>query len=143
LHRIHAAGVLPPAETGLLANSWWGKLHLEMHWWHAAHFALWGDAASLRRGLSVYTAALPVARGTAARQGCRVARWPKQIGPDLREPPRDIGPFLLWQQPHPIHLAELLRRADPAAADAPDLTEVVEASALCLVDLLRPDGARL
>src|SRR5699024_234437 len=89
------------------------------------------------------TAALPVARGTAARQGCRGARWPKQIGPDLRESPSDIGPFLLWQQPHPIHLAELLRRADPAAADDPDLTEVVEASALCLVDLLRPDGARL
>ena len=40
LQRVHAAGVLPPAETGLLANSWRGKFHLEMHWWHAAHFAL-------------------------------------------------------------------------------------------------------
>src|SRR5699024_4296739 len=97
LQRIHAAGVLPPAETGLLANSWRGKFHLEMHWWHAAHFALWGDPASLRRGLAFYTAALPVARETAARQGCRGARWPKQIGPDLREAPSDIGPFLLWQ----------------------------------------------
>lgn len=143
LQRVHAAGVLPPAETGLLANSWRGKFHLEMHWWHAAHFALWGDAASLRRGLAVYTAALPIARETARRQGCRGARWPKQIGPDLREAPSDIGPFLLWQQPHPIHLAELLRRADPAAVTDPALIEVVEASALCLVDLLRPDGAQL
>ncbi|WP_087485981.1 hypothetical protein [Brachybacterium massiliense] len=143
LQRVHAAGVLPPAETGLLANSWRGKFHLEMHWWHAAHFALWGDAASLRRGLAFYTAALPVARETAARQGCRGARWPKQLGPDLREAPSDIGPFLLWQQPHPIHLVELLRRAEPSAADEPALIELVEASALCLVDLLRPHGAHL
>src|SRR5699024_2160839 len=143
LQRIHAAGVLPPAETGLRANSWRGKFHLEMHWWHAAHFALWGDTSSLRRGLAFYTAALPVARETPGRQGCRGARWPQQIGPDLREAPSDIGPFLLWQQPHPIHLAELLRRADPTAAGDPDLAQVVEASVRCLVDLLRPDGEHL
>ncbi|WP_193103650.1 hypothetical protein [Brachybacterium sp. FME24] len=143
IQRVHAAGVLPPAETGLLANSWRGKFHLEMHWWHGAHFALWGDAASLRRSLDFYAATLPVARATARRQGCRGARWPKQIGPDLRESPSDIGPFLLWQQPHPIHLAELLRRADPAALADPVLEELVEQSALCLVDLLRPDGEHL
>src|SRR5699024_1188787 len=61
----------------------------------------------------------------------------------LREAPSDIGPFLLWQQPHPIHLVELLRRAEPSAADEPALIELVEASALCLVDLLRPAGAPL
>ncbi|ATG53560.1 hypothetical protein CFK41_01275 [Brachybacterium ginsengisoli] len=140
VQRVHAAGVLPPAETGLLANSWRGKFHLEMHWWHAAHFAVWGDAASLRRSLDFYGRALPVARATAARQHCRGARWPKQIGPDLHESPSDIGPFLLWQQPHPIHLAELLRRADPESAADPMLQEVVEQTALCLVDLLREDA---
>ena len=144
LQRVHAAGHLPPAETGLLANSWRGKFHLEMHWWHAAHFALWGDAASLRRSLGFYTAALPVAQATARRQGCRGARWPKQIGPDLRESPSHIGPFLLWQQPHPIHLAELLRRAEPSGARLdPELAEIVEQSALFLVDVLREDGDRL
>lgn len=144
LQRVHAAGHLPPAETGLLANSWRGKFHLEMHWWHAAHFALWGDGASLRRGLAFYTAALPLARETAARQGCRGARWPKQIGPDLRESPSDIGPFLIWQQPHPIHLAELARRAqaDPQHVD-PASAEIVEQSALFLVDSLRWDEGRL
>ena len=144
LQRVHAAGHLPPAETGLLANSWRGKFHLEMHWWHAAHFALWGDGASLRRSLTFYTAALPLARETAARQGCRGARWPKQIGPDLRESPSDIGPFLVWQQPHPIHLAELARRAqeDPQRID-PASAEIVEQSALFLVDSLRRDGDRL
>ena len=144
LQRVHAAGHLPPAETGLLTNSWRGKFHLEMHWWHAAHFALWGDAASLQHSLAFYTAALPVARETAARHGCRGARWPKQVGPDLRESPSDIGPFLIWQQPHPIHLAELARRAqaDPLRPD-PASAEIVEQTALFLVDSLRRDGNRL
>lgn len=139
LQRVHAAGTMPPAETGLLANSWRGRFHLEMHWWHAAHFALWGDAPSLRRSLGFYSSALPIARATAMGQHCRGARWPKQIGPNLRESPSDIGPFLIWQQPHPIHLAELLRRADPRSVTEPMLQEIVEETALCLVDLLRED----
>jgi len=142
LQRVHAAGTVPPAETGLLQNSWRGRAHLEMHWWHAAHFPLWGDVASLLRSMPFYAAALPTARATARAQRCRGARWPKQIGPDLRESPSDIGPFLLWQQPHPIHLAELGRRADAALGDDPMLQEIVEESALFLLDVLRtePDG---
>ena len=42
LTAVNCAGSLPPQETGLVYNSWHGKFHLEMHWWHAAHFALWG-----------------------------------------------------------------------------------------------------
>lgn len=140
LQRVHAAGRLPPAETGLMQNSWRGRFHLEMHWWHAAHFPLWGDAVSLRRGMEFYTAALPAAQATARAQRCRGARWPKQIGPDLHESPSDIGPFLLWQQPHPIHLAELCRRADPALGDDEALGAIVEQSALFLQDVLREDA---
>ncbi|UVY84907.1 hypothetical protein NLU66_04725 [Brachybacterium sp. NBEC-018] len=143
LQRVHAAGRLPPAETGLLQNSWRGRMHLEMHWWHAAHFPVWGDVPSLRRSLSFYTALLPTARETARRQGCRGARWPKQVGPDGLESPSDIGPFLLWQQPHPIHLAELCRRTDPRAGQDPELQEIVEQSALFLRDVLREDDGRL
>src|SRR5690606_30990933 len=35
---VNSAGSTPPAETGLIYNTWSGKFHLEMHWWHAAHF---------------------------------------------------------------------------------------------------------
>ena len=42
LTAIQCAGSLPPQETGLTCNSWYGKYHLEMHWWHAAHFPMWG-----------------------------------------------------------------------------------------------------
>ncbi|PGH46959.1 hypothetical protein CRI70_31165 [Streptomyces sp. Ru87] len=120
LTRVHCAGSTPPAETGLTANSWRGKFHLEMHWWHAAHFAAWGRPGLLERGLAWYETILPAARATARGQRLPGARWPKQTGPDGEETPSDIGPFLLWQQPHPIHLAELLRRARP---DDPGVVE--------------------
>ena len=60
-----------------------------------------------------YSGILPMARATARRQGYRGARWPKMVGPDGRESPSGIGVFLIWQQPHPIYLAELVYRANP------------------------------
>lgn len=111
------SGRYPSAETGLILNSWAGKFHLEMHFWHAAHFAMWGRPELLERSFSWYLDILPVAQDIARRQGYAGARWPKHVGPEGRESPNDIGPLLAWQQPHPIHLAELLRRTseDPAA----------------------------
>ena len=41
LTAIQCSGSMPPQETGLTVNSWYGKFHLEMHWWHATHFGLW------------------------------------------------------------------------------------------------------
>jgi protein-glucosylgalactosylhydroxylysine glucosidase len=49
LTKIQGSGTLPPQETGLTMNSWYGKFHLEMHWWHAAHFALWDRTDLLER----------------------------------------------------------------------------------------------
>jgi hypothetical protein len=111
LTAVNCAGSLPPPETGLTTASWSGKFHVEMRWWHSAHFALWGRPDLLERSLSWYARILPAARLTAARQGYAGARWPKQCGPDGRETPSPISPFLLWQQPHPVYLAELARLA--------------------------------
>jgi hypothetical protein len=129
LTRIHCAGSLPPQETGLMVNSWRGRFHLEMHWWHGAHFALWGRPELLERSLGWYTTALPGARATARRQGCAGARWPKQVGRDGRESPSPIGPFLVWQQPHPIHLAELVHRATGSRETLERYAEIVFESA--------------
>ncbi|WP_425826252.1 hypothetical protein [Streptomyces fractus] len=106
---VNGAGSTPPAETGLTYNTWTGKFHLEMHWWHAAHFPLWGRGDLLERSLDWYHGALPAARETARRQGFRGARWPKQTDNSAHESPSHIGAFLIWQQPHLIHLLELLR----------------------------------
>jgi len=113
LTAIQSAGSQPPQETGLTCNSWYGKFHLEMHWWHAAHFALWNRPALLRRSLAWYRRILPIAREIARRQGYEGVRWPKMVGPDGRNSPSSVGPLLIWQQPHPIALAELCFQAAP------------------------------
>ncbi len=111
LTAIQCAGSMPPQETGLTCNSWYGKFHLEMHYWHAAHFAVWGRAALLERSLPWYQSILPSAREKARSQGYRGARWPKMTATDGRDSPSPIGPLLIWQQPHPITMAELCYRA--------------------------------
>ena len=113
LTAIQCAGSLPPQETGLTLNSWYGKFHLEMHWWHAAHFALWRRLNLLERSLGWYASILPAARRTAEAQGYAGARWPKMAGPDGRDSPSPIGPLLIWQQPHPVFYAELCYQAHP------------------------------
>jgi hypothetical protein len=73
----------------------------------------------LDRSLDYYGSILPRARETAHRQGYRGARWPKMTSPSGVESPSSVGPFLVWQQPHPIFYAELVyrERADPATLD--------------------------
>jgi hypothetical protein len=110
---IQCAGSRPPQETGLTCNSWFGKSHLEMHWWHGVHFALWDRLELLERSLAWYESILSLAEGTAKSQGYNGARWPKMVGPDGRESPSSVGVFLIWQQPHPIYYAELCYRARP------------------------------
>ncbi|BCW53798.1 MULTISPECIES: hypothetical protein [unclassified Arthrobacter] len=119
LTAVNCSGSLPPQETGLVCSSWRGRFHLEMHWWHAAHFAHWNRTELLLPSLRWYSTVLETSRETARAQGFDGARWPKQVGPDGRESPSPIGTFLIWQQPHPIHLAELLYRANPG----PDVLE--------------------
>jgi len=111
LTAIQCAGSTPPQETGLAANSWYGKFHLEMHWWHAAHFALWNRIHLLERSIAWYLSILPSAQRTAASQGYAGARWPKMVGPEGRDSPSPIGPLLIWQQPHPVFYAELCYQA--------------------------------
>jgi len=116
LTAVQCAGSAPPQETGLTCNSWYGKSHLEMHWWHAVHFALWGRLELVERSMPWYESILPLAKATAAMQGYEGARWPKMVGPDGRESPSNVGVFLIWQQPHPIYYAELCYRARPERA---------------------------
>lgn len=110
LTAIQSSGAYPPPETGLTYNSWGGKFHVEMHWWHSAHFALWNRLPLLERSLTFYQHILPRAEGTARRQGYTGARWPKMTSPSGAESPSAIGPFLIWQEPHPIFYAELCYR---------------------------------
>lgn len=106
--KIQCSGSLPPAETGLTYNSWFGKFHLEMHWWHAVHFALWQRTDVLEKQMGYYFNVFENAKKTAEHQGYDGVRWPKMVGPDGRESPSTVGTYLIWQQPHVIFFAELL-----------------------------------
>ena len=129
LMAIHSAGPNPPQETGNARNSWFGKFHLEMVPWHSAHFSLWGMPETTDRQLEFYRRILPKARETAAAQGCKGARWPKMTDPSGQESPSDIGVYLAWQQPHPIYLLELVRRAKPGKETLEKHREVIFATA--------------
>jgi protein-glucosylgalactosylhydroxylysine glucosidase len=108
LTKIQCSGSLPAAETGLTYNSWFGKFHLEMHWWHAVHFALWQRTDILEKQMNYYFNIFDNAKKTAEHQGYEGVRWPKMVGPDGRDSPSNVGPYLIWQQPHVIFFAELL-----------------------------------
>lgn len=129
LTAVNCAGSMPPQETGLVCNSWRGKFHLEMHWWHGAHFPMWGRPELLRKSFDWYRRTLPQAREMARVQGYDGARWPKQVGPEGEETPSSIAPFLVWQQPHLIYLAELVRRSSGNDSILRDLLEEVTATA--------------
>jgi hypothetical protein len=137
LTAIQCAGSLPPQETGLTCNSWYGKFHLEMHYWHAAHFAPWGRSALLERSLGWYESILPAARQKARWQGYAGARWPKMTEPDGADSPSHIGPLLVWQQPHPIMLAELVYRAEPSSRVLTRFAEVVFETAEFMASFVR------
>jgi hypothetical protein len=126
---LHCAGPMPPPETGLLFNSWYGKSHLEMHWWHGVHFACWGRFSLLEKSLDFYHRILPVARAIAARQGYAGARWPKMVDADGNDSPSPVGPLLIWQQPHPIYYAELCYRQNPARQVLDQWSAIVFATA--------------
>lgn len=110
LTRIQCAGDFPPAETGLTYNTWYGKFHLEMHWWHGVHFALWQKEKILENQMQYYFRILDKAIATARHQGYAGVRWPKMTDPEGNESPSNVGPYLIWQQPHFIYYAELLYR---------------------------------
>jgi len=115
LTKIQCASAYPPQETGLTYNSWYGKPHLEMHWWHAVHYAQWGRAGLLEKSLDWYFKAAPEATALAKRQGFDGLRWQKMTDHAGNESPSSVGAFLVWQQPHFIYMAEMLYRNQPSS----------------------------
>ncbi|HYP14724.1 MAG TPA: glycoside hydrolase family 65 [Bryobacteraceae bacterium] len=142
LTKINCSGSIPPQETGLTCNSWFGKFHLEMHWWHAVHFAVWDRLPLLERSLPWYDKILPEARALAKSQGYSGARWPKMVGPEGRDSPSPIGPLLIWQQPHPIAYAELCYKLRPNRQTLERYKNIVLESAEFMASFAHLDAKR-
>lgn len=113
LTKVNCASAYPPQETGLTYNSWYGKPHLEMHWWHAVHFAQWGRPELMEKSLDWYFTVAEKAKLIAKRQGFDGLRWQKMTDNNGDEAPSSVGAFLIWQQPHFIYMAEMLYRSKP------------------------------
>jgi hypothetical protein len=139
LTAIQLGDGMPASESGLTTSTWYGKHHAEMVWWHTAHFALWGRPEFTARTLSWFQRTLPVARAIASERGLQGARWMKMTGPGGRESPGG-NPLIVWNQPHPIHLAELLYRADPSPATLARYKDLVFDTAQCMASMLHWDA---
>ena len=116
LTRINCANNMPPQETGLTYNSWFGRPHLEMTWWHAVDFALWNQPQVVAQMLQWYNkTAAPVARNIAKRQGFKGLRW-------------------IY-----IYLAEEVYRANPTSETLKKYADNIEATAEFMADFVSYD----
>lgn len=132
---INSCGSAPPQETGLTCNSWYGKMHLEMYFWHCAWAPLWGHTELLERSLPWYMEHLPEARENAARNSYKGARWPKMIALGGVDSPSKVAPMLLWQQPHIIFMLELCYRANHDSAFQKKYWQLVKETADFMADI--------
>ncbi len=139
LTAVQCVGDMPPQESGLTCNTWYGKHHTEMIVWHTAHFFQWGETAMAMKNLDWFLTQLPNAKATAAARGLKGARWSKMIGPDGRESPGG-NPLIVWNQPHLIFLADLALRQSPSTENLEKYKELVFETAECLVSMLKFDA---
>jgi hypothetical protein len=110
-----SAGSWPPAELALMGTDGWSsQFHMEMVWWHLAHYGLWDRWDKAGKALECYNTYLPVARKLAGQFGYKGAKWGKMVGPEGRTAPWEPTYLLHWKQPHPIFFAEMEYRLKPA-----------------------------
>lgn len=129
LMKVNYAGSFPPQETGLTHISWYGKHNSEVYWWHTAQFYQWNHTDLLEKSFSWYNKILPLAKEEAQREGFDGVRWPKMAGIDGRTSPGGINPFIIWNQPNPIYLAELIYRNNPNNTTLKKYSDIVFESA--------------
>ena len=114
LTAIQCAGRTPPQETGLTFNSWHGKFHLEMHWWHAVALRPLGPAPAAGAEPRLLRRHPPARPGDRAPAGLRR----RALAEDDRPERRGVA---VERRPVPRLAAaasDLLRRARATASAA-------------------------
>ena len=139
LTQVNCANRQPPQETGLTYNSWFGRPHLEMTWWHMMDFALWNRPEVMAQVLGWYDDAAAEARRIAERQGFDGIRWMKMTDPWAGEAPSNTGSFLIWQQPHYIYMAEQMYRVSPTESTLEKYGRLVDETAQFMSDFMSYD----
>ncbi|BCS23017.1 uncharacterized protein APUU_31242A [Aspergillus puulaauensis] len=120
-----------PQESGLMNNGWYGKFHMEMVVWHNAHWATWGRQEFFDNIFpELYETLLPSSLARAQSMGWEGARWPKMTETNTGvSSPGGINGLLLWQQPHPMYLAQLAYQASPTRKTLKQWDRVLTATA--------------
>lgn len=137
-----SAGDYPPSEAGLtIVDKWGSRFHMEMIWWHLAHFALWDRWPMAQKALTIYDHFLEQAKARAAQIGVKGALWPKATAPDGTQRPWGGNVILLWKQPHPLFFAELDYRLHPNNETLRKWNDVVHETAECMADYATFDPA--
>ena len=132
---VNSSGDQFPAEVGLTGyDGWSAKFHLEMTWWHIAHFALWSRWPMTSKALSYYERNAPLARAIAANFDYKGLMWPKFTGPDAIHDGYPEAMALMWRQPHPIFFAELEHRLTPTPATLDKWKDIVLGTAEFIAD---------
>ncbi len=128
------AGDWPESEEGLMGTDpWHGRFHMEMVWWHLAHYALWDRWPMADRALP-YQRFIPQARALAEQLDYKGLKWGKSVGPEGRTAPWRGNQVLLWKQPHPIFFAELDYRLHPTRATLEKWRDIVIGTADNMAD---------
>lgn len=136
-----ASGSYPPAEIGLMGmDPWRGQFHMEMIWWHLAHFALWDRWDLAQKGLGVYENFTPQAKKLAKQLGYKGLKWQKSVGPEGRSAPWEGNQILLWKQPHPIYFAELDYRIKPTKSTLKKWAKIIDGTAEHMADYPKLDS---
>jgi hypothetical protein len=130
-----SAGSWPSSENGLFGlDPWRGQFHMEMVWWHLAHYALWDRWALGDQAIACYQRFAPAARVLAEQLGYKGLKWQKSVGPEGRTAPWGGNQVLLWKQPHPIFFAELEYRLRPTRATLDKWAAIVHGTAEHMAD---------
>jgi hypothetical protein len=131
---VQDAGNWPGAEDGLMGiDPWHGQFHMEMVWWHLAHYALWDRWPMADKALP-YQRFIPQAQALAAQLGYKGLKWAKSVGPEGRSAPWIGNQVLLWKEPHPIFFAELDYRLHPTRATLEKWRDIVFGTAENMAD---------
>ena len=123
---VNSAGDYPPSEGGLTGtDAWAAKFHMEMVWWHLAHWALWNRWEKADKAIGFYRTIQGTAHAIAGHFDYPGLLWPKATGPGGYNEGHPPTMVLLWREPHPIFLAELEYRLHPTRATLDKWKDVV------------------
>ncbi|NLJ42795.1 MAG: hypothetical protein GX431_03990 [Bacteroidales bacterium] len=132
---VQSAGSFPPSEAGLMeVDPWRGQFHMEMTWWHLAHYGLWNRWSMAEDAIDCYRKFIPSAGELSRQLGYKGLKWPKSVGPEGRSAPWAGNQVLLWKQPHPIFFAELEYRLRPGPVTLKKWSDIIEGTATHMAD---------